>query len=235
MKEQLESIVDIGRQTAVFQERRRQGLRSPKAVNNGDSDSEAYYNVERATQANLPQTWGHISSLKQATDILDAETIPIIAGYRQNALQALRSFFVSPDVTPAFERITSISKPHFPRLVNDFLQTKLSPRVIKAFLVYCHQVGDLFTANRSGQISTFPEGWEAAHEMLIASPLRRATVLRPPLGAAELETWLQGAAIWASLYFRDFDRRKISESELIAILQARYPPFQNVVPAVVLH
>jgi hypothetical protein len=172
--------------------------------------------------------------LKQATNILDAETIPIIAGYRQNALQALRSF-ASPDVTPTLERITNISKLHFLRLVNDFLPTKLSPRIIEAFLVYCHQVGDLFAIGRSGQISTYPEGWEVAYEMPIAGPLRRVTGLRPPQGTAELETWLRGAMIWPSLYFRDFDKRKISESDLIEILKARYSPFENVVPAVVIH
>jgi hypothetical protein len=112
--------------------------------------------------------------------------------------------------------------------VNEFLQTPLTPRIIEAFLIYCHHVGDLFTVFMTGKISTYTEGWEVAHEMSIAGPIRRATNLKKPKAIEELETWFQTAPLWASFRFKDFDKRMISQRDLIAILRKRYPPFRDV-------
>jgi hypothetical protein len=127
--------------------------------------------------------------------MLNAEIIPIIAGYKQPTLQALRSFFVSPDITQTFSHLRCKIKPHFLRLVNGFLQTSLTTRLLEAFLVYCHLVGDLFTVSMTGKISTYTEGWEVAHEMPIAGPLRRVTNLQKPQAIAELKTWFHTAPL----------------------------------------
>lgn len=190
MKEQLQSLMEINQQTNFYQERRKQGLKSPK-IDLGKADNNRARSFQQAVKdISETQVWGNISSLHQALEILNRETISIIAGYKQPALQALRSFFVSPDVTPTFSHLHNKSIPHFLRLVNGFLQTPLSPRLMEAFLVYCHHVGARFAVSMTGKISTYTEGWEAPHEMAIAGTIRRATNVRKPQAIAELEAWL---------------------------------------------
>jgi hypothetical protein len=61
--------------------------------------------------------------------------------------------------------------------------------------------------------------------MPIAGPLRSMN-LQQPDGTADLESWLRQGLI--TPWFRDLDKRLISESKLIRILKDLYPGFENV-------
>ncbi|PMD36341.1 hypothetical protein L207DRAFT_533200 [Hyaloscypha variabilis F] len=218
MKEELDSVKAIDLETIAFRENSKKRLKFLKAAD-----------IEDVTKLRLPLapvTWGHITSMKDAMEVLNTRMQINPMFLHKSTLEALRSFFVSPDVAAIFRDLDNITKPAFLRLVNDFLEVKVSPQRIEAFLYYCNEVGDLFSANRASRVSTYHEGWELVHEMPVAGPARAAKHLLPlPHGAVDFWRWLRQSQD----LFLILDR-KITESALINFMRDRYPPFQRLRP-----
>jgi hypothetical protein len=167
MREQLESLLDIDRQSGKFMQPRNENSSDLRAVDLGVGAG-----IDGAVRNKVPLTWGQISTIQDAVEELNKEIV-VMSGESQPALTALRNFFVSPDVAPTFEHIRNISKPDFLALVNSFLIKKLSLSVIEAFLIYCHQAGDLFILTITDKVSAYAQGWEVVAEMPIRGPARR--------------------------------------------------------------
>lgn len=86
MKEQLQSLLKINKQTDFYQERRRQGLKSPR-IDLGEADRNRAKSFQQAVQdISETQVWDHISTLQQSLEILNGETLPLISGYKQPTL-----------------------------------------------------------------------------------------------------------------------------------------------------
>ncbi len=218
MKEELDSVKAIDLETVAFCEHSKKRLKFLKAADIGD--------VAKLRLPLAPVTWGHITSIKEVMEVLNTrmEFKPMFL--RKSTFEALRSFFVSPDVAAISRDLDNITKPAFLRLANDFFEVKVSSQSIEAFLYYCNEVGDLFSTNRASRVPTYHEGWELVHEMPVAGPARAAKHLLPlPHGAVDFWRWLRQSQD----LFLVLDRR-IPKSALINFMRDRYPPFRRLRP-----
>lgn len=115
--------------------------------------------------------------------------IQVIGGAYRPALQALRAFFVSPDVADYFRFTYHMKRPLLLELVNSFIRTPITESVLDAFLTICYDRGDLFTINLGGSVSYTDGGWERVDEMPVAGPSRNNRPVKPP-NQDEIKQWL---------------------------------------------
>lgn len=144
----------------------------------------------------------------------------VIGGRQLPAGEALRAFFVSPDVSEFFRYTYKMNRTTFLNLVNSFLRTDIHVSLLDAFLMVCHDVGDLFTLHYDGRISVGTEGWELVDEMPVAGPKRSIRPVKP-VGQDDLEKWFVKRK--ADFIDNNTRRRIVLASDLGDIVRRYFP------------
>lgn len=131
---------------------------------------------------------GSVDSLEDAERHLGAD-IEVIGGGWKLAKDALRDLFVSPDVAPYFQLTYRVNRRQFIDLLNSFVRTPITDVLVESFLIYCNDVGELFTINFGKSITAHGKGWETVEGMPVAGPARNVRIVKP-VGIENFEAWL---------------------------------------------
>jgi hypothetical protein len=131
---------------------------------------------------------GDVRTLAEADNYLSMQ-IEVRNGDTLPAGEALRALFVSPDVAEFFRFTYQMRRGTFLDLINSFLRTPIHETLLDAFLMRCHDDGDLFTITFGGGVSYYRNGWELVDEMPVAGPKRKVRPVKP-VGQDDLEKWL---------------------------------------------
>jgi hypothetical protein len=232
MRELVDSAAEIDRISRGLNETRRRELLLGLlgAIEIGEPSG-----LRPALDTAVPFQWGKGLSIQEANEIADEGLEVMDRAERQNVIDALRQFFVSPDIAPTFEHTNNMSKLDFLQLVNTFVVTPITQRQMEAFLTICHDDGDLFTITMLGKVSVYDQGWELLIEMPIRGPARSVRIPEPPgIDRHQLEEWLASPATARRLgiFFgsRDPTSRLFSEPELVNNIQALHGPNRNTHP-----